>query len=233
MTEAEWLACADPQPMLEFLRGKASDRKLRLFAVACCRVLWDELPIEAARAAIETNECFADLRVTESELSRARSAAHNAAWQARHELKCEPLTPDGKVVTQRIVERADVPGEYLRRLYFVAFMANMPSRLRADEMPMLRTDPLLARVSPSLFRDIFGNPFRPVAIAPAWLTWNNGTVPAIARRIYEERCFEDMPILADALEDAGCADPDILTHCRQPSDHVRGCWVVDLLTGKE
>jgi hypothetical protein len=84
----------------------------------------------------------------------------------------------------------------------------------------------------SILRDIFGNPFRPVAVAPAWLTWNNATVPAIARHVYEDRAFHDLPILADALEDAGCTDADLLAHCRGPGPHVRGCWAVDLLLGK-
>ena len=85
-----------------------------------------------------------------------------------------------------------------------------------------------------MLRDIFGPlPFRPVTLDTRWLTWNHGTVPAIAHRMYEERAFHDLPILADALEDAGCTDADILAHCRQPGEHVRGCWVVDLLLGKE
>jgi len=84
-----------------------------------------------------------------------------------------------------------------------------------------------------LWRDIFGPlPFRPVAVDPAWLAWNGGTVPAIACRVYAERAFHDLPILADALEDAGCANADILAHCRGGGEHVRGCWVVDLLLGK-
>ncbi len=81
----------------------------------------------------------------------------------------------------------------------------------------------------ALLRDIFGNPFRPVAFDPAWRT---ETVVGIARGIYEDRAFERMPILADALQDAGCEHPDILTHCREPGEHVRGCWVVDLVLGK-
>lgn len=84
-----------------------------------------------------------------------------------------------------------------------------------------------------LLRDIFGNPFRPVAIDPAWLAWNDGTIRRLAESIYEERRFENMPILADALEDAGCRAQAILDHCRGPGPHVRGCWVVDLLTGRE
>ena len=80
-----------------------------------------------------------------------------------------------------------------------------------------------------LFRDIFGNPFRPVAADPAWLT---PTVQSIAAAIYEDRAFDRLPILADALEEAGCTNADVLLHCRQPAEHVRGCWVVDLMLGK-
>jgi len=82
----------------------------------------------------------------------------------------------------------------------------------------------------ALLRDIFGNPFRPVAVDPAWLI---PTVTFLARMIYEERSFDQMPDLADALEAAGCANEEILAHCRGPGEHVRGCWVVDLILGKE
>jgi hypothetical protein len=78
-------------------------------------------------------------------------------------------------------------------------------------------------------QDIFGNHFRPATISPAWQ--NTNTV-ALAQAIYDERAFDRMPILRDALEDAGCDNADILNHCRQPAEHVRGCWVVDLLLGK-
>jgi len=79
-----------------------------------------------------------------------------------------------------------------------------------------------------------GNPFRPAPhIDPAWLAGNGGTVPKLARAIYDERAFDRLPVLADALEDAGCTDADILTHCRSGGEHVRGCWVVDLLLGKD
>jgi len=76
---------------------------------------------------------------------------------------------------------------------------------------------------------VFGNPFRPVALDPGWLRWNHGTVPAIARRVYDDRAWHDLPILADALMDAGCDNDDVLAHCRSAGPHVRGCWVVDLL----
>jgi hypothetical protein len=86
----------------------------------------------------------------------------------------------------------------------------------------------------ALLRDIFGLlPFRPVTIAPAWVAWNDATVVKLAQAIYDERAFDRLPVLADSLEEAGCHDPDILAHSRQPGEHVRGCWAVDLLLGKE
>jgi hypothetical protein len=85
-------------------------------------------------------------------------------------------------------------------------------------------------VQPPLFREIFGNPFRPVVLDSSWLT---SDVVALARGIYEERAFDRMPILGDALQDAGCENDDILAHCRGEGPHVRGCWVVDLVLGRE
>ena len=88
-------------------------------------------------------------------------------------------------------------------------------------------------VQTQLLKDIFGNPFRLVALDPAWLAWNDGTVPNMAQAIYDEWAFDRLPLLADALEDAGCAEAEILGHCRGPGPHVRGCWAVDLLLGKQ
>src|SRR5262249_17037155 len=84
-----------------------------------------------------------------------------------------------------------------------------------------------------LIVELFDNPFGPVTLVRAWVTWDGGTIPKLAQGIYDDRAFDRLPILADALEDAGCTDADILNHCRQPSVHVRGCWVIDLLLGKE
>jgi hypothetical protein len=83
-----------------------------------------------------------------------------------------------------------------------------------------------------LVREVAGNPFRRAEVRYSWLRWNNGTPLAIARAIYEERRFEDLPILADALEDAGCTSAPLLCHCRSVSEHVRGCWVLDALLGQ-
>ncbi len=84
-------------------------------------------------------------------------------------------------------------------------------------------------VAMDLVRDIFGNPFRPITINPSWLI---PTVVALATDIYEQKAFDRMPILADALQDAKCDNEDILNHCRQPGEHCRGCWALDLLLGK-
>ena len=85
----------------------------------------------------------------------------------------------------------------------------------------------------NLLRDIFGNPFAtPRPIQAAWLRWNDGTVLRIATGIYEERAFERLPVLGDALLDAGCDDEDLIAHCRSTGPHIRGCIAVDLILGK-
>jgi hypothetical protein len=83
-----------------------------------------------------------------------------------------------------------------------------------------------------LFREVFGNPFRPITFDPAWLTWGSGVVVRIAQQIDDERRFEAMPVLGDALEEAGCVNSDILNHCRRPGPHVPGCWLLDLILDK-
>jgi hypothetical protein len=105
-------------------------------------------------------------------------------------------------------------------------------RYLTELLEMLSDEPNARRLKRlvSVCRDIFGNPFRQVAVESDWLTSN---VVALARQMYEGRDFAAMPILADALQDAGCDNDDILTHCRGDGPHVRGCWVVDLILGKE
>jgi hypothetical protein len=84
-----------------------------------------------------------------------------------------------------------------------------------------------------VLRDILGNPFRPLPkVNAAWLAWEGGTVPKLAQAAYDERAFDRLHVLADALEEAGGTDADLLGHLRGPGPHVRGCWVVDLLLGK-
>ena len=83
-----------------------------------------------------------------------------------------------------------------------------------------------------LLYEIIGNPFRPTTLEPAWLSWCGGAIVKIAQAIHEGGTYAELPILADALEEAGCGNSDILAHCREPGEHVRGCWVVDLFVEK-
>jgi hypothetical protein len=96
-------------------------------------------------------------------------------------------------------------------------------------LPALDEEVFRALFAPALLRCVAGDPFRPVACDPGWRT---ADVVSLARGIYDERAFDRLPILADALQDAGCDNADVLGHCRGPGPHVRGCWVVDLVLGK-
>jgi hypothetical protein len=229
MTEAEWLACTEPTPMLEFLRGKASDRKLRLFACACCRRFWHLIEDERSRKAVEVSERYADGLATRQEVASARG-----------QLKADYRNKHRAAIVKAVSEQAafgwafgwDMVQDTLRakssdvaRLEVHGFAAACHTGLVSDGRQGYYPTVLL--------HDLFGPlPFRSVTLDPAWLAWQGGTVPKLTQAIYQERAFDRLPILADALEEAGCHDPDILAHCRQTGPHVRGCWVVDLLLGK-
>jgi hypothetical protein len=204
MNEAEWLTC-----MLELLRGRASDRKMRLLAVACCRSIWGTLQDERSRAAVETAERFADGRASEQHRSEAEDRAEDKA--------CE--------------NEADDLGEPS----WAAFWSLAPNAHQAADMSSFnasaeRSDRSELIKQAHLIQCIFGSPLRRILVAPDSLPLR---LNRVAEMIYEERAFDRLPILADALEDAGCTNADILAHCRGPGPHVRGCWVVDLLLGKE
>jgi len=255
MTEAEWLTATDPKPMLTSLPSRASKRKVRLFAVACSRKIWASLRedaqrvttqrwqkrvrewfvegqlddpclvLEAAERAAEVSENFADGLVRESEFRAAYDIAvqgYYAADQILDLIINERLPRSGINRTEREIFAAiltcAVTASRLQRANLrnnLDYGANTPSDLETQS---------------NLLRDIFGNPYRKVKLTRKWLT---STVVLLARQMYETRDFSPMPILADALQDAGCDNEDILNHCRQPGEHVRGCWVVDLLTGRK
>jgi hypothetical protein len=207
MTEAEWLTATDPTPMLEFIRSKASDRKLRLFAVAYYRKL-SHMPdcnenirkiLDVTERSVEVAELYADRLATDDEFYAA-IASINMIGEIRNFSAAYVTPPNTRVVC----EAPPVPsGE------------DWEEGQRGKKLVLLH--------------DICGNPFRPVALNSSWLT---STVLALASGIYEERAFDRMPILADALQDAGCDNEEILNHCRQPGEHCRGCWVVDLILSK-
>jgi hypothetical protein len=221
MTEAEWLAVTDPTPMLDLLRGKTSERKLRLFAVACCRRIWHLLSDERSRKAVEMAEWFADGRIDRGRLVRARDEAREAKQQF--------VTPTLQVVAWRAATAAQDATRDTGRSAGWNCMAETSRAVNPQDTN--HCDPGELRQQAHILRCIFGNPLRPAILEATWL--NAGTGVKMAESIYEEGAFDHLPILADALEEAGCDNADILKHCRSDGPHVRGCWVVDMLLGKE
>jgi hypothetical protein len=223
MTEQEWLACenewltsSDAMPLLqmvEFLH-RAGERKLRLFGVACCRNIWSLLRDERSRNAVQVAEQFADGLVQPQTL--------RVVWESA----CAVSDTAAGLVSVAAACAASNAASWNGRTA-MGYAADDASTAAAESVST-KAAAKLQQVG--FLRDIFGNPFHPVTIHPAWRTSN---VTALAQSIYDDRAFDRLPILADALEDAGCDNADILNHCRQPGEHVRGCWVVDLVLGKE
>jgi hypothetical protein len=218
MTEAEWWACPDPDPMLLFLRGRASDRKLRLFASACARRIWDIMEDERSRLVVELVEQTAD--------GLANSALLRVA-QRENDAFCQTLLARTAPHIAARMANAVAAGAAWPAAWNAVSEVRSALRHNFDVRASLE-----AGQQRLLLIEVFGNPFRPPTLDPSWLRWNDSTVPKIAHGIYEERAFDRMPILHDALLDAGCDNEDALAHCREPGPHVRGCWVVDLLLGK-
>src|SRR5262249_26485553 len=154
---------------------------------------------------------------------RERELAHTAATHARSEQREQPRN-DALEAGARISWLVIFPD---RRFKEVAIVTHTGSAYEYAGKGPARDE--IVRLA-ALLRAIFGNPFRPVSADPGWLT---STVVALARSIYEDRAFDRLPILADALQDAGCEHPDVLDHYRGSGPHARGCWVVDLLLGKQ
>jgi hypothetical protein len=233
MTEAEWLAALDPKLMLTFVRQKVSERKLRLFTVACCRRIWGLLTDKRSREAVAVAERFADTLASEEERASARRAALDASNEARQAFVDHPDRGwDALCLGELSTDAADYT-VYTPGLHKAAECARRAVQYAWNLSPTGVEPETEQAAQCHLLRDVFGNPFRPVLPDPDWLCWNNGTVARLAQGIYEERAFERMPILADALEDAGCADTAMLDHLRGPGPHVRGCHVLDLLIGRE
>jgi hypothetical protein len=214
MTEAEWLACGDRQPMLEPFRGKFSNRKLRLFACACCRRIWHRLA-DDSREAVVVAERFADGEADQEELRQAEGRAVDVTQNSDGEAAWFATYPDAWL--------AAFDASYAAAGREV--ILGWPGRNDHDDERFAREH----AASADLLRDIFGNPYRSPAVESRWLA---STVVSLTVAIYADRAFDRMPLLADALEDAGCDNADILAHCRGEGPHVRGCWVVDLVLGK-
>jgi hypothetical protein len=238
MTEAEWLACGEPGEMIDHLnerfhakkKGKRAARqslvrKKRLFCCGGCRLMWDLITAEQARRAVEVSERFADGEATEAECQKVEE-------QFEH-LRGRSATESLMFVLAFWTVWSDGRGNHdTGAIYFcdpaAEYLAHQAARRKGRAWEKAKTAGL-AQLS-NLLRDTFENPFRPVTFSPQWRT---DTVVSLARQMYESRDFSALPILADALQDAGCASAAILDHCRGSGPHVRGCWVVDRVLGNE
>ena len=227
MTEAEWLAC-EPNEM--YFRAvaqlKSSARQKDLFCLACARLIWNLLEDDARKP-------FEWLEEHIGEREKPRSTGHvrelfdgpaQSLYDAHHRR-------EGGVSGAT----AHVAYDFWAGWYEYAFPNLCEDYAIFREVLGAKPRNLLV----SIIRDVFGNPFRPVASDPAWFAWNDGAVPKLAQTAYEQRNMPEgtldiglLAILADALEEAGCTDADILGHLRGPGPHVRGCWPVDLCLGK-
>jgi hypothetical protein len=236
MTEAEWLACSHPVTILghtQRLRSplRWSTRKARLFACACCRRIWPWLG-DANRAAIEAAERVADKLLRVAELAPLCSATRQVALPSEGRNQYLSVWRTSVNPAAHAAKPSAWP-EALSTADECAAVAGFYSPNGANqeqEWSQARRTEFAEQCR--ILRDLLGNRFQPMkAIGSSWQQ-GGVTVLNLARTIYEERTFDRLPILADALEDAGCADRDMLDHCRGPGPHVRGCWVVDLLLAK-
>jgi hypothetical protein len=266
MNETTWLRAGTLLPLLVYLRGtespppqpcenislpegtlyggsspRLSPRKLRLFALACCRRLWRFPLDEVSRTILAAFGRYAEgktgwgeyravcdtfVRPLQSppatsvyplsarrwtdEATGAFRAAREASWIVAS--RGAPSVPTWVLDTC-----ASFPDDWDCRIVGVRDPAWQAAR-NAEEKEQVE-----------LLRHVIGNPFRPVAVDPAWLYANDGVAHKIVQVIHGEQRYEDLPFLADALEDAGCTNTDLLDHCRGPGPHFRGCWAVDLL----
>lgn len=225
MTEDEWLACAEPVPMLDFLyeRRAASDRKLRLFGAACCRRAWHLLDAEC-RAVVEASERFADGLISVESLLKAVRASRG----------------EQDVEARSAVDHAGVGSYRIATEALASICSRRPGTLRPAG-PGRQGGERAAQAC--LLRCLVGPlPFRPVHLSPSART---PLVLSLATAAYEERVAvgEWRPgwlvldrarllVLSDALEEAGADCPELFSHLRGLGGHVRGCWCVDLLLGK-
>jgi hypothetical protein len=260
VTQEEWLGCSEPDKMLEALRGQAGDRQLRWFAVACCRRIWGLLD-ESSQAALKaleqslngeggplpwwgtfapadrdtTTARQAALAVRYASYSRPVLAAQYAAQcaaeagaeaaaglAASRALRGADAVATAAATAWDAVWNAPVTeGTYLMSLRQQAWEAARDAARSAERAEQA-----------ALLRDVASPQRQEVGVNPSWLAWQDGTVPRLAQAMYESGVFGHLPVLADALEDAGCAERAILDHLRGAGPHVRGCWAVDLLLGK-
>jgi hypothetical protein len=255
----QWDHSDDPEPMFENLQSP-SDRKVRLLLAACARRIWGAFSDDRYRAAVEVAERFVEGEVDEAQLSAASGAvfeafreSHAAGRQNPYEITAA-LAPAGRRIDKARVVRAMTGArevaaraagvEYTVRCHRFAKDDPQASRYKLSVLggwyyPHLTAVEVVeeAAAQAGLLRCVFGNPFRPVSFAPAWRT---AAVMPLALAAYKERSLAAgtldnarLAVLADALEEAGCPNAELLGHLRSGGEHVRGCWTVDTVLGRE
>jgi hypothetical protein len=213
--------------MLSFLGDRLNRRKRQLFACACVRRVWPFIEDSTCRRALIVAERFADGLASEEEREQADEAV------AHGDGRGTPYGPADLAATFAIisdVDFADVDTVLRHPAVNAARFAAEASGKKPEEKEF----------QAALVRDIAGNPFRsPPCVDPAWQAWNDSTVVKLAKAVYEHRPLPDgtldrnrLAVLADALEEAGCTDAELLAHLRSPGPHVRGCFAVDAVLGK-
>jgi hypothetical protein len=213
-----WATCNVPFDMVSFLTNRRVPnlRKARLFAVALCRMYWRRLPVAECRWLVETVEEYVEGEMGWADVCLARERAHEA-----YEQRFGTKPPTGSPSRLALLAATLRCSAQNAREVFSTYVQLFPP------LSFIRTED--ARTC-ELVRCVCGNPFSKVKFAPAWRT---SDAVALAQSMYDSRNFGAMPILADALQDAGCDNSDVLNHCRDANQvHVRGCWVCDLVLGK-
>jgi hypothetical protein len=233
--EAEWRTAQHPTKLIQLSdqlcprrNRRELARKWRLFAVHCCQHLHPLLTREAVRQALRTAEAYADDLASPEELRAGWLAvrqAHNGAplgsrWEHALTAVLHTATPELRAHDVQLVAQTSAVAQNFDWVYLDQMDLNRLANLeRPQEMQRQCV----------IVRDLFCVP--PPTIEPAWLRWEDGQIPRLAQAIYQEGRFEAMPILADALEEAGCDDPVLLDHARLPGEHFKGCWLLDALRG--
>jgi hypothetical protein len=237
MTELEWLTGTgtDLGRRVNFMGKRVSDRKLLLLASACCRRIWPLLEDQRSRAAVAAAERYADGKLSRPALQKSAEEARRALSEMQRRLPAPQRWEERKKLDALVQAAAAASGMGSSATSAVLLAAHDSAhavKFRSRSQGMSGRPPAKReRVAQLLLlHDIVGNPFRPVTLDPAWRT---ATVTAVAQIIYDQGRFADLPILADALEDAGCCNTDILSHCRSEAPHIRGCWVVDGLLDRK
>jgi len=226
-----WLESAAPSQLGVFLGKRASQRKVGLFIRHLCRCFAEVFSDPRNQAALDVADRHEAGEASEADLLVAIAPVVEMAAQSQAGLAEWTLNRTGDVDTLR---RLEMVARITREVATTGFYPDVLMDLRRAVLEHgvgggPRKNPI-ARAMRPLFLEHFGNPEQPVALDPSW---HSDTVLSLARHIYESRDFSVMPILADALQDAGCDNDDVLIHCRDPQQvHVRGCWVVDLVLAK-